>query len=67
MNRKDAEAYTTQAIEALEQCKTDADLVAWDHTNTNNHQYLSLPDDLVKALEEAYDKRVRWVVGFGAG
>lgn len=59
--------YFDAAIAELETCKSDRDLSNWDDRWCSNEQYISLPDHLVKRLEAAYDKRLRWVCGVGAG
>lgn len=58
--------YVDDALAALERCKTDRDLSNWDDRWTNNERYIGLPENLVKRLEAAYDKRVRWVCGVGS-
>jgi hypothetical protein len=59
--------YVEEALAALERCETDNDLSNWDDRWGSNERYISLPDHLVKRLEAAYDKRLRWVCGVGAG
>lgn len=51
--------YVDEALSALDQCNTDADLVNWDDRFTNNERYINLSDKLISELEGAYDKRVR--------
>lgn len=58
--------YVEDALAALKECKTDRDLMNWNDRWASNEQYIHLSDALVKRLEDAYDKRVRWVCGVGA-
>ncbi|WP_323015692.1 hypothetical protein [Devosia sp.] len=58
--------YVEEAITALERCKTDAALSNWSDRFCNNERYISLPEKLVSRLEDAFDRRVRWVCGVGA-
>lgn len=67
MNRKEAEAYTTQAIEALELCKTEHEIVEWDGKFCNTVEYVALPDDLVAKLQWAYANKAAWIAGVGGG
>jgi hypothetical protein len=59
--------YVDEALAALEQCKTDADVTNWDDRWCSNERYLNLSERQVKQLEDAYDKRVAWICGVGAG
>lgn len=59
--------YVEEALAALERCETDRDLSNWDDRYCSNEIYIHLPEALVKRLEDAYDKSVRWVCGVGAG
>lgn len=59
--------YFDAALAALETCKSDRDLSNWDDHWASNEHYINLPESLVKKLEQAYDKRVRWICGVGAG
>lgn len=59
--------YVDEAIAALDRCKADADLSNWSDRWTNNEVYIALPEKLVNRLEDAFDKRVRWVCGVGGG
>lgn len=58
--------YFDDALAALETCKSDRDLSNWDDRWASNEEYLHLPEKLVRDLEAAYDKRVRWICGVGA-
>ena len=58
--------YVEEALAALERCKADRDMSDWSDRWTNNERYIHLPDALVRKLEDAYDKRLRWVFGVGA-
>lgn len=58
--------YVDEALAALDQCNSDADLMNWDDRYTSNERYLALSNEQVKRLEAAYNKRVRWVCGVGA-
>lgn len=59
--------YVEEAIAALERCKTDTAPSNWSDRWTNNEVYIALPEKLVNRLEDAFDKRVRWVCGVGGG
>lgn len=58
--------YVEEALAALERCATDHDLSNWDDRFCSNETYINLPEKLVRDLETAYDKRLRWVCGVGA-
>lgn len=58
--------YVEEAIAALECCKTDSALSNWSDRWTSNEVYIALSEKLVRRLEDAFDKRVRWVCGVGA-
>ncbi|WIY54111.1 hypothetical protein O9Z70_06215 [Devosia sp. YIM 151766] len=59
--------YVEEAIAALDGCKNDAHLSNWSDRFCNNERYISLSEKLVRRLEDAFDKRVRWVCGVGGG
>lgn len=65
MNREKAEAFVEAALVELALCSTDQQLVAWDDRNSGSHEYLELPLDLLKRLEDGYDQKVRWICGVG--
>lgn len=67
MNRAKAENYADDAIAALAKCKTDAALVKWSDVWANSATYIGLPGDLVRRMEKAYEDRVAYVTGWGAG
>lgn len=59
--------YVEEALAALERCKTDTELTNWDDRWCSDYRYINLPEHQVKRLEAAYDNRVRWICGVGAG
>lgn len=62
----DPNRYVEQALAAMEPIKTEAALVRWDNTWCNSHEYLQLSESQVKQLEEAYHRKLGWLLGVGA-
>jgi hypothetical protein len=63
----DASKYVTDALAALEKVETEQQLVLWDGDWCNSHDYLQLPESAVCRLEEAYQRKLAWFYGIGAG
>lgn len=65
MTREKSLIYSDDALAALDRCKTDAALTKWEDTWTSSNEYLNLPEDLVRQIEKAFQKKLEWVLGKG--
>lgn len=54
-------------LEALEQVKTEHDLMEWDSETQSWPEYLLLPEKGIGRLEEAYKAKLGWIYGIGGG
>lgn len=58
--------FLTDALEAIEAVKTEQELLAWDGEVSSDPHYLSTDPATIRQLEEAYDRKLREIAGWGA-
>lgn len=60
-----AAVYRDDALAALAPCKTDSALRKWEDSWTSSNEYLNLPENFVREIERAFQKKLAWVMGEG--
>lgn len=63
----DAAKYVSDALAELELVKREGSLVAWHENRMNTSDYLHLPEDEARKLEDGYQRKAAWLMGIGAG
>lgn len=58
--------WLDSALEAIEAVKTEQELLAWDDEISSPPHFLSISGNDAAKLEEAYQRKLREITGWGA-
>ncbi len=58
--------WLKSVLEAIEAVKTEQELLAWDDETSSSPHFLSVSGNDAAKLEEAYQRKLREITGWGA-
>lgn len=59
--------FLRQALADIENVKSENELLDWDTDVSSDPLYLQIPENAIRQLEDAYRRKLAWLLGVGAG